>query len=92
MASLVVDDGFDLTSLCEHIDRALPAYARPLFLRLSQSIETTGTFKYRKADLVAAGFDPGRTKCPTYFRSPDKGFVKVTKAVLDKLNDGAYKL
>jgi fatty-acyl-CoA synthase len=92
MASLVVDESFDVKALCEHIDAALPAYARPLFLRLSQSIETTGTFKYRKADLVAAGFDPGRTKCPTYFRSPDKGFVKITKTVLDKLNAGGYKL
>ncbi len=70
----------------------LPVYARPVFIRIAKEIEVTGTFKQRKVDLVQAGYDPGLTKAPTYFRSPGKGFVKVTKTTLEKLETGAYRL
>ena len=71
----------------------LPVYARPVFVRLQPQIETTGTFKYRKMDLVADGFDPARVKDPIYFRDPTKGaYVKVTKANHAKLVAGGYKL
>jgi hypothetical protein len=46
----------------------LPSYARPVFVRIAKTLETTGTFKYRKVDLVADGFDPdkvdGADLCP----------------------------
>jgi fatty-acyl-CoA synthase len=50
----------------------LPAYARPVFLRLLDSIESTGTFKPRKQDLINAGFDPARIKDKLYFDDPRK--------------------
>ncbi|MCK5908692.1 MAG: long-chain-acyl-CoA synthetase, partial [Caulobacter sp.] len=92
MAALVTDPQFDLAAFAQHVDEHLPSYARPIFLRLQQAIETTGTFKYRKVDLVGDGFDPTRTKDPLYFRDPNKGYVKITKAVFTKLQAGGYKL
>jgi len=92
MASLVVGPEFDITTLAEYVDRELPAYARPIFVRLQREIETTGTFKYRKIDLVTDGFDPTRTKDPLYFRDPAKGYVKITKAVHAKIMAGGFKL
>ena len=93
MASLVVDPTFKIDELADFVDREMPAYARPLFVRLQPHIETTGTFKYRKMDLVADGFDPAKVKDPIYFRSPDnKGYVKVTRANYDKIVGGEYKL
>ncbi|PTT80076.1 long-chain-acyl-CoA synthetase, partial [Pseudomonas sp. HMWF010] len=92
MASLVVGPEFDIAVLAEHVDRELPAYARPIFVRLQREIETTGTFKYRKIDLVTEGFDPSLVKDPLYFRDPAKGYVKVTKTVFTKLMAGGYKL
>ena len=93
MASLVVGEGFEIDRLAEFVDRQLPAYARPVFVRLQPQIETTGTFKYRKMDLVADGFDPARVKDPIYFRDPTKGaYVKVTKANHAKLVAGGYKI
>ena len=91
MASLVVEPDFDLKAFTAHLDAQLPTYARPVFLRLQPHIEVTGTFKYRKMDLVTDGYDPGRTKVPTYFRSSPKGFIKVTKTVWEKLQAGGYK-
>jgi len=92
MASLVVGPEFDITGLAAYVDREMPAYARPIFVRLQPEIETTGTFKYRKMDLVLEGFDPAKIRDPLYFRDPAKGYVKLTKAVHAKILAGGYKL
>ena len=62
MAALVVTDGFDLMQFHAHAEAGLPAYARPLFLRLLPALEQTGTFKPQKAGLVADGYDPARVE------------------------------
>src|SRR6185312_5152016 len=48
MAALVADRTFDVTSLAAHLKPRLPAYARPIFLRLTPALDVTGTFKQRK--------------------------------------------
>jgi fatty-acyl-CoA synthase len=48
----------------------LPSYARPLFIRITPAIETTGTFKFRKVDLVRDGFDPAKIEQTLYFDDP----------------------
>jgi fatty-acyl-CoA synthase len=63
MAAIVPENvaSFDLAGLREHLKAHLPDYARPMFLRLQDHLEITGTFKPRKLDLVSDGFDPSRT-------------------------------
>jgi fatty-acyl-CoA synthase len=93
MASLTVDDDFDLVAFHAHVESCLPPYAQPLFIRLQRQIETTGTFKYRKVDQVADGYDPAKVKDPVYFRNPvKKAFTKVTKARFAKINEGGFRL
>jgi len=92
MAALVTDETFDLAAFAEHVGRELPAYAQPLFLRMLPAMETTGTFKQRKVDLVEQGFDPAKMKQPLYFKDPDKGYVKITKTVFTKLSAGGYRI
>ncbi|OYX02460.1 MAG: long-chain-acyl-CoA synthetase [Caulobacter vibrioides] len=91
MASLVTEGPFDLEAFAKYVDQALPSYARPVFVRLQKAIETTGTFKYRKIDLVNEGFDPSKTKDPLYFRDPAKGYVKITKTLCAKIEGGGFK-
>ena len=69
MAALVVDDpdGFDLPGLRAFLAQRLPVYARPLFIRFRPGLDVTGTFKQKKSDLVAEGFDPTRTTDPIFF-------------------------
>ena len=55
-------------------------------------METTGTFKQRKVDLVAEGFDPAKIKAPLYFRDPDKGYVKITRPMYAKINSGGFRI
>ncbi|MDP1632664.1 MAG: long-chain-acyl-CoA synthetase [Caulobacter sp.] len=93
MVSLTVDDHFKLADFYRHVEKELPAYAQPLFLRLQRQIETTGTFKYRKVDLVADGFDPGKVRDPLYFRNPvKKAWTKITKPAFAKICEGAFRL
>ncbi|MCR5877249.1 long-chain-acyl-CoA synthetase [Phenylobacterium sp. J367] len=92
MAALVVNGDFDIGTFGEHVARELPTYAQPLFVRLLPGLATTGTFKLRKFDLVADGFDPARIKGPLFFHDPKKGYVKVTKGVFEKLSSGGVKV
>ena len=57
MAAIVPKNlaAFDLVAVREHLKAHLPDYARPLFLRLRDHLEITGTFKRRKLDLVENG-------------------------------------
>lgn len=70
MAALTLDADsagrFDGVALAQHLKARLPAYAVPLFLRLRTEQATTGTFKYRKVELKAQGFDPAQIDEPLY--------------------------
>jgi fatty-acyl-CoA synthase len=92
MAGLVVGPEFDIKAFGDEVARELPPYAQPLFVRVLPSLETTGTFKTRKMDLIAEGYDPAKFKGPLYFRDAKRGYVKITKSVHDKIITGAVKL
>ncbi|MDZ4371244.1 MAG: long-chain-acyl-CoA synthetase [Phenylobacterium sp.] len=92
MAALVVDGAFDPQAFGDHVAQELPPYAQPLFVRLLPAMDTTGTFKVRKVDLVSEGYDPGRIRQPLFFHDPKKGYVKLTKAVFDRIAAGGVKV
>jgi fatty-acyl-CoA synthase len=92
MAGLVVGPEFDIMSFGDRVTQNLPAYAQPLFVRTLPAIDTTGTFKARKMDLVADAYDPARIKGALYFKDPKKGYVKITKGIFEKLSAGTMKL
>ena len=95
MVSLVIEDQakFDLAGFRAHIDGCLPEYARPLFLRFQDHLDVTGTFKQRKVDLVAQGFDPAKTTDPLYFNNMRGArFESVDAALIAQLEAGAIRL
>jgi fatty-acyl-CoA synthase len=92
MAGLVVSPEFDIKAFGEEVARVLPHYAQPLFVRILPVIATTGTFKVRKMDLIADGYDPAKIKGPLYFHDLKRGYVKMTKGVHEKIAAGAVKL
>jgi len=67
MAALVVSGDFALGDLPGHLEARVPAYARPLFLRLVRALPTTETFKPRKNQLATEGFDPRVVADPLFF-------------------------
>jgi fatty-acyl-CoA synthase len=93
MAAISVEPKFDLAALHAHVTRNLPAYARPLFLRIQPNTDITGTFKYRKVDLVRDGFDPAKINDPLFFDHPaEKAYVSVTPELYGQIQAGAFKL
>ena len=82
MAAIVLDETvrFDLEGFKSFLLAHLPVYAAPVFLRVSDHIAVTGTFKQRKLDLAAEGFDPGRIAEPLYFTAAGEPLYRVIDA------------
>ena len=91
MAALVVDGSFSLPRLRAHLAQHLPAYARPLFVRLCAALDTTGTFRLRKASLEREGY--AGAPDPVWFddRTADI-FVPCDAALLAAIEGGKTRL
>jgi fatty-acyl-CoA synthase len=93
MAALVVDRQFDLKAFRRSVRERLPAYARPVFLRLLPALEATGTFKPVKQELVRAGFDPAQVSDPLYVDDPRaSAYVPIDAARYAEINEGRVRL
>jgi fatty-acyl-CoA synthase len=93
MASLVVNGDFDIAALPMTLSKSLPAYARPIFLRLQREMEITGTFKQRKVELVKEGFDPSAIADPIYWLDPaTNAYEKLDAARYADIVSGNVKL
>ena len=56
----LTEDSVDFADLFSHLYSALPHYAIPIFIRLTNTIAETSTSKYQKYRAVQEGFDPSR--------------------------------
>jgi fatty-acyl-CoA synthase len=93
MAALVVAEGFDLGTLRRHVDASLPAYARPVFLRVRTELAATGTFKHRKDELMREGYDPGATNDPIYFSDPEQqSYVRMDAQAFGLIQAGSLRI
>ena len=92
MAALVVGDGFDLAALYRHLD-CLPAYARPVFVRIRGELETTGTFKHQKGELAREGYDPAATGDAIYVSDAGRrAYVRMGAELFERIQAGQTRL
>jgi citronellyl-CoA synthetase len=83
---------FDFQALLTHLRQELPAYAVPLFLRLSAEMETTGTFKHKKAPLKEQAYDLDRCSDPLYAWLPGSDrYVPLTRELHAAISAGNYR-
>jgi fatty-acyl-CoA synthase len=80
MAAIVSDGTLDLPALHAHLAARLPPYARPLFVRLTSSLDSTGTFRQRKTDLAGEGY--AATRDPVWFDDRAAGAYRPCDATL----------
>jgi fatty-acyl-CoA synthase len=93
MAALVLDGELDLEAFRLHLAECLPAYARPLFLRLRGALEVTATFKPTKGGLAAEGYDPSRIEDRLYFDHPARqAFVPLDERLYDEIQRGLIRV
>ncbi|XP_020711168.2 long-chain fatty acid transport protein 4 isoform X2 [Athalia rosae] len=72
------EHSLNLSELAEAVKHALPAYARPLFVRVLTELSMTGTFKIKKKDLQLEAFDVTKIKDPVYFLDRTGSYVRLT--------------
>ncbi len=93
MAALITGAGFDLEGLWLHLEQTLPRYARPRFVRILRQLDLTGTFKPRKQELMAAGFDPRLIDEPLYVSDLDAArFVALDGDTYERLAAGTWRV
>lgn len=90
-AILDVDQSVDLDELATGLKNVLPAYARPLFIRLLSKIDMTGTFKLKKLDLQKEGFDPSRIGDSLFYMSASGKYSKLDEAAYEQIMNGALR-
>jgi acyl-CoA synthetase (AMP-forming)/AMP-acid ligase II len=94
MAAVVLHPGaaFDGRAMAQHLGRALPVYAVPIFVRIIKAQETTGTFKLRKVELKQQGFDPALVDEPLFvLLDRDHGYQPLTRAIHRRILAGTVR-
>ncbi|MEM9033684.1 MAG: AMP-binding protein, partial [Actinomycetota bacterium] len=93
MAAIVAEGELDPADLGRHVAAELPAYARPRFVRLVDSLVVTGTFKHRKVELVRDGFDPAVIDDPLWFLDPASDeYVPLDATLHQRIVEGEVRL
>jgi len=75
MSSIVVNgtfEEFDLKGLYDHLNKNLPSYAIPIFLRFKISLEATPTLKLKKFKLKKEEYNLNIIDDPIYIMLPNK--------------------
>ena len=91
MASLNCSGDFSLTEFAEFVQKSLPIFQRPYFLRIQQDMRITGTFKHQKVDYQKEAYDPERVSDPLYFLSDDT-YHPIDQATYSAIAKGDLKL
>jgi fatty-acyl-CoA synthase len=93
MAALVMEDGFDPAAFQKHLEARLPTYARPIFVRIRDDVDMTGTFKYSKSDMAREAYDPAAIQDDLYFNNPEvQAFTRLDAALYERIQTGKFRL
>jgi fatty-acyl-CoA synthase len=93
MAALSTNKDINLIKLYEKLSLSLPAYAQPLIIRIKNEMETTGTFKHRKIELVKEGYSPKNISEPLYFCDhQSKKYIPLDSNLFDRIQNQELKL
>lgn len=92
MAAVCLNEGLDLLDMgafSDYVQKNLPSYARPVFVRVQPAQEVTGTFKMVKKDLVEQGYDLGAVEDPVYVLKPGSGaYSRLDEKFLSEIQSG----
>ena len=89
MAAFSLEDfgSFDWQEFSQYVESNLPKYARPVFIRIIQEMDTTGTFKLKKNDLRDEAFDLSKVSDKVYCLKPNSSdYVALDNEWLEVIN------
>jgi fatty-acyl-CoA synthase len=91
MAAVTVNEAFSLGGLIQHLTKNLPDYARPRFLRVCATLDTTGTFKFNKQKLQSEGYSASSE--PVWFPDYKNGaFMRWNGEVEEAVKSGEFRI
>lgn len=92
MAALILNDGvqtLDLAAFTTYVRRELPAFAVPVFLRLQQEIDVTGTFKMVKGDLREEAYNIDQFEDPVFVMMPgEQSYTALDERLVTTIQSG----
>ena len=95
MVALSLAEGtkeLDGKAMYNYLSEQLPHYALPVFLRETQQLATTGTFKYQKSDLKKQGFDLAQVDDPMWVLLPGEiSYQLLTDAIHADIKAQKYR-
>ena len=89
MAAFSLEDfeGFNWLEFSEYVENNLPKYARPIFIRIIQEMDTTGTFKLKKNELRDDAFNINKVEDKVFCLKPSSNIYELLDGNwLDKIN------
>lgn len=92
MAAITLNDDvaeLDLAAFAAYVQKELPSYAVPIFLRIQPNIDVTGTFKMVKGDLRKQAYNLAEIDDPVYvMKSGEKTYVELDEAYVELIKSG----
>ncbi|TGN40093.1 long-chain-acyl-CoA synthetase [Marinobacter confluentis] len=83
---------FEPDRLLSYLAENLPAYAVPVFVRVTDAIEKTGTFKYRKVDIQKLGYSLERDGDEVFALLPrEKTYTRLTPKLKQQIDSGSVQ-
>jgi len=78
--------------LYDFLQDQLPAYSVPIFVRIKDELEKTGTFKYLKAPLKKEGYNLNHVEDPIYVCLPgEKAYQPLTPEIATSIEFNNYR-
>lgn len=84
---------FPWTEYEAYVTKHLPSYAVPIFIRITNELPITGTYKYSKSDLKKQGYNPSDfpNELFYYFEHSLKTYQKINPSVYEDIVAGHKK-
>lgn len=94
MAAILDPDGsLDLKELLKGMEKVLPPYARPMFIRIVKTIDLTGTYKLRKVDYQKDGIEVEKIKDQVFLLDAStKSYIPFTTELHEDLKSGKIRV
>jgi len=90
-AILDPEESLNMEAFGAGVAKALPSYARPVFVRIIKTMDMTGTYKMKKIDLQKEAFDVTKVSDKIYCLCNGK-YVRVDNELYSKIVSGQMRL
>ena len=94
MVSIIkkTDGEFDFNGFFNLVQKYLPHYAVPKFIRFKKEFDFTATHKIQKVNLKKEGYNPNELNDPLFILLPESSeYVPLTKKIYQEITEGKYR-